>query len=488
MPEMDFTYATAVELADALRTSQISALELAQAAIARIESLDVDVNAVPVHDFDRAIQAAKEADGLLAAGVSSPLLGVPVTVKESFNVAGLPTTWGIAPFKDFIPDHDSLPVTRLRDAGAVILGKTNIPVALGDLQSYNPIYGSTSNPWNTDTTPGGSSGGSAAALAAGFGAVSVGSDIAGSLRVPAHFCGVFAHKPTFGLVPSRGHNPPAVPPLAYDRDLTVVGPMARSAADLELLLELLAAPDAPLSRAHRLALAPSRHEKLSDFRVLVVDSDPDIDTSSAVRSAIQEVAATLESSGATLSRSSDLLPDPTEANRIYMQLLMSSIAASLPPDAYADARAAAASVPETDTSLAAARARGAAASYRDWIAVDVARTRLRAQWATLFDDFDAVLCPASPTPAFAHDHSPDQWGRKITIDGSEFDYADQLVWAGIASAPGLPATVMPVQRTEDGLPVGVQLVGPMHEDRTTIRLAALLARHIGGFVRPPLFA
>jgi amidase len=233
-------YQSAVQLADALRAKRLSSLELTDRLIARIERLDTRLNAVIARDFDRARDAAKAADAALSRGDTGPLLGVPMTVKESFNVAGLPTTWGIPEAKGFRARDDALIVSRVRAAGAVILGKTNVPLVLGDWQSYNAIYGVTRNPWDLERTPGGSSGGSAAALAAGFGPLSLGSDIGGSLRVPAHFCGVAALKPTHGLVPSRGHAPPGALALPREPDLAVVGPMARTVDDLVRLFDVIA--------------------------------------------------------------------------------------------------------------------------------------------------------------------------------------------------------------------------------------------------------
>ena len=242
-------YRTAGELAKALADRKISARELLDAAIARIEALDPKINAVVVRDFDGARKAADEADAALARGERRPLLGLPMTVKEQFHIAGLPTTDGYPKFKDWKPDFDALAVQRLKAAGAVVIGKTNLPMGIRDWQSYNDIYGTTKNPWDLDRTPGGSSGGSAAALAAGFVPLELGSDIGGSLRAPAHFCGVFAHKPTLDLVPQRGAGPPQTPPIPVRGDLSVHGPMARSAADLSLELEVLAGPDEMMGSA-----------------------------------------------------------------------------------------------------------------------------------------------------------------------------------------------------------------------------------------------
>jgi amidase len=269
----EWDYRSVEELVQALQARRISSVELVERMIARIESLDQRVNAVVVRDFDRARETAKAADIALARGERWPLLGVPVTVKEAFNVAGLPTTWGIPRFKDFVPKEDAVIVSRVKGAGAVILGKTNVPLLLGEMQSYNEVYGTTNNPWDLGRSPGGSSGGSAAALAAGLGPLSLGSDQGGSIRGPAHFCGVYGHKPTLWLVPDRGQSPPLVPALPSDSDLAVVGPMARTAADLALALDVVAGPDdARAGMGYRLALPPPRHDNLRDFRVLVVDS------------------------------------------------------------------------------------------------------------------------------------------------------------------------------------------------------------------------
>src|SRR5882757_4899541 len=208
MAKSEWSFKTAIELSKALAAKTVSAVELAQDAIGRIERHNAKINAICVRDFDRGLEAARAADTALARGEQKPLLGLPLMVKESFNVAGLPTTWGFPPQKDFKPSSDALAISRVKDAGGVILGKINVPLGLGDWQSYNDIYGTTNNPFDLGRTPGGSSGGSSAALAAGYGPLSIGSDIGGSLRVPAFHCGVYAHKPTFDLVAMRGHTPP----------------------------------------------------------------------------------------------------------------------------------------------------------------------------------------------------------------------------------------------------------------------------------------
>ena len=485
----EWDYRTAKETADALQARKISTVELTDHVIARIEALDQKLNAVVVRDFDRAREAAKAADAALGRGERRPLLGVPITIKESFNVAGLPTTWGIVAAKGFVPQEDAVTVARLKAAGAVILGKTNVPLMLADWQSFNDIYGTTNNPWDLGRTPGGSSGGSAAALAAGFGPLSLGSDIGGSLRVPPNFCGVYGHKPTYGIIPTRGHAPPGAPPLPYNIDLAVVGPMARSASDLVLELDILAGPDELRDAiAYRLALPPPRHEALKDFRVLIVDTHPLLPTAASVRAALEKLLERLGKAGVTVARESPLLPDFADAARLYMRLLIPTFSASWPLEQYNQVKAAAAALLPDDTSLTAERVRGAVLSHRDWLAADGARAGLRARWRKLFGQWDVVICPTMPTPPYPHDHSIPDYARHIDIDGKEYPYQDQLVWAGVATAPGLPATAAPIDRSDTGLPIGVQIVGPYLEDRTTIAFAELMAREFGGFVPPPSYA
>lgn len=483
-----FAFKTATETATALMAKSVSAVELTQEVIDRIEAYDGTINAICVRDFDRALAAARAADAAIARGERKPLLGIPMTIKESYNLAGTPTTWGFAPQKDFVPKDDALSVQRVKQAGAVIVGKTNVPVGLADWQSYNAIYGVTNNPYDTGRTPGGSSGGSSAALAAGYGPLSLGSDIGGSLRVPAHYCGVYAHKPTLQLVASRGHTPPPLPPLPVEHDLAVVGPMARSAADLALLLDVIAGPDElDAGVANKLELPAARHTDLKSYRVLVLDTHPLIPTDSSVRGEIAKLTENLAKSGVGVERQSNLLPDLASSSRLYMRMLLSFLAATFPPDALERAREAITKLDANDTSLAAERLRGMVLSHREWVLGNGARYALRAQWRALFARFDAVICPVMPTPAYPHDHSPDQSTRVIMIDNAPYPYSDQLTWPGVATLPGLPATAIPVGLSTNGLPIGVQIIGPWLEDRTPLKLAELIEREFGGFVPPKGF-
>lgn len=480
-------YRTAGELVADLAARRVSAVELLDQAIARIERLDQPINAVVVRDFDRARQAAIAADQALARGERRPLLGLPMTVKESFTVAGLPTTWGFPAFKDWRPTEDAVPVQRLKAAGAVIIGKTNVPVALADWQTTNPIYGTTNNPYDVARTPGGSSGGSAAALAAGYVALEFGSDIGGSLRAPAHYCGVFAHKPTYGVVARRGHNFPRQPALpSFGDGLAVVGPMARSAQDVALAFGVVAGPDEQRDGiGWRLQLPPPRHRVLRDFRVLLIDTHPLCPTAEVIRTALAQLADRLGKEGATVARQSPLLPDLAEVARNYMRLLGPVMTTGRPPEFYDQMRTLAATLKPDDQSLDAIYVRSANMGWREWDAANNVRTRLQNQWAALFKEWDVVLCPTMPTPAFKQDQA-EMSTRHLDIDGQAVPYSNNFVWAGPATPEWLPATVAPIARTESGLPIGVQIIGPYLEDLTPIQFAQLLEQAYGGFVPPKL--
>lgn len=486
-PEGGKWYRTAGEQVADLANRRVSSVELLDQAIARIDGLDKHINAVVVRDFDRARQAAIAADQALARGERRPLLGLPMTVKESFNVAGLPTTWGIPAFKDWRPTEDALPVQRLKAAGAVIIGKTNVPVALADWQATNPIYGTTNNPYDIDRTPGGSSGGSAAALAAGYVALELGSDIGGSLRAPAHYCGVFAHKPTYGVIARRGHNFPRQPALpAYGDGLAVVGPMARSAQDIALMFALVAGPDEERDGiGWKLSLPQPRHRALRDFRVLLIDTHPLGATAESIRSALAQLADRLAKEGVPVARQSPLLPDLAEATRNYMRLLGPIMTNGRPPEFYEQMRGLAGTIGANDQSLDAIYVRSANVGWREWEAANNVRTRLQHGWATLFKQFDIVLCPTMPTPAFKHDRA-EAAARRLDVDGKSESYNSNFNWISFATSAQLPATIAPIGRSETGMPIGVQIIGPYLEDPTPIQFAQLIERAFGGFVPPVL--
>lgn len=441
----------------ALAARKVGALELTDAAIARIETRDKALNAVVVRDFDRARQAAKAADAALARGERQPLLGLPMTVKESHEVDGLPSTWGSPGFTGWKAKKDAVAVARLKAAGAVILGKTNVPPFLSDWQSNNPVYGRTRNPYDLGRSPGGSSGGSAAALASGMTPLEMGSDIGGSIRVPAAFCGVYGHKPSYGIVPLRGHSPPGLDggPIA----LAVVGPMARTAADLDLALGVLAGPEPEDAAGWQLRLPPPRHKRLADYRVLVLDQHPAVQTSDEIRGPLNTLAERLQGLGARVARSSPTLPDLASQHGVYMGLLNAAMSRGAPGAQPINAH--------------------------DWMNLQDAQTAYRRQWHVFFRDFDVVLAPAFGTVAFPHNDEPDNNRRTLSINGAATPYFGQLAWPGVALLPNLPATAIPIGQTSAGLPVGVQVIGPNVEDRTCIGFAGLLEREFGGFRAPP---
>jgi amidase len=453
----DFAEASATTLVDALAAGRVSALELADAAIARIEARDGAINAVVVRDFDRARDAARAADAALAQGERAPLLGVPMTIKEANWQVGTPTTWGMEMWRDWQAPVDGLGVSRLKAAGAVILGKSNVPPMLADWQSDNPVYGRTNNPWDLSRTPGGSSGGSGAALAAGMVPLEFGSDIGGSIRIPSAFCGVYGHKPSYGLVPPRGHTPPGADGI--DVPLAVVGPMARTAADLDLALGVLAGPSPEEAVGYSLALRPPRHERLADFRVLILDAHPMAKVDEEVVGALHALADRLEDAGARVDRHTDLLPDLAEAQMLYGAILT--------------------------VAMTRGRPGARSPSAHEWMGLLDEQLAVRRQWARLFEGFDVVLAPALGSLAFPHDASPDMGARTLTLNGEGTRYFDQLAWPGMATLACLPATAAPIGLSRAGLPVGIQIIGPYLEDRTTIAFAGLLEREFGGFVPPP---
>lgn len=479
-------FRTATELVAALRSRQVSSGELTEAAIAAIEAGDAALNAVVVRDFERARAAAKTADAALAKGEAGALLGLPITVKESFNVAGLPTTWGIPNTQNIPVTQDAVAVARLKAAGAVMLGKTNVSYLLADWQSFNAVYGTSNNPWSAAHTPGGSSGGSAAVLAAGFVSLELGSDLAGSLRVPAHFCGIYAHKPSSDIIPRRGQNPPGVPALslAPRLDLAACGPMARSAQDLMLGLDVLAGPDDYEATAWQLQLPAPRHATLKGYRVLVIDRHPLTPTDASVRAPLNDLADRLAAAGCKVGRSSDLLPDLALIGRLYLQALMAFIGSNMPSADYDAAIGRAAALPAEADDLRSLVQRGLVMRHRDWVQADFIRTGILDRWRRFFRDWDILVCPVMPTPALAHDHRPVA-ERTVMVDGVAMPYGDLPLWSSLATLSGLPSTAFPIGISPQGLPVGAQAIGPFLEDRTTIAFADLVAQAFGGFKPPP---
>ncbi len=473
----DLAFRSAKHLAAQIRKRKLGCVELLDHYIARIERLDPSLNAVVVRDFEAARRRAKALDRMKAP--VGPLHGVPMTVKESFDVAGLPTTWGV-PALHRIPTLDALAVERLRHAGAVVLGKTNVPPMLEDWQASNPIHGTTSNPWDLARSPGGSSGGSAAALAAGLTGLELGSDIGGSIRQPAHACGVFGHKPSHALVPLYGHAP--VADGQGQVDIACIGPMARSAADLALALEILAGPDALDSITA--APLPKGPKSPKGLRVAIWAEDEATRTDPEITRAVLAAGAALAKAGAVVSTTARPAIDQRQAFRTYLRLLGAVTLSRLPPEAEARMAAHVAGLKPEDQGADAELLRAFGMSHGDWLTLNDQRTRMRRLWGAFFREWDVLICPAFAVPAQKHMPGLEPWEKFAEIDGVREPWDELLFWPGVIGAMLLPATAAPIGRSAAGLPIGCQIVGPMHADRRTIAVAGMLEDLLGGFRAP----
>jgi amidase len=485
MAELSFRSAT--ELSGMLRRAELSSRELLEILLGRVAKHGSALNAVVTLDAERARAEAATADDELARGrVRGPLHGLPMTIKDTFETAGLRTTAGALPLSNHKPTRDADAVARLRRAGAIVFGKTNVPLMAGDWQSFNEIFGTTNNPWNPAHVPGGSSGGAAAAVATGESPLELGSDIGGSIRVPSHWCGVCGHKPTWGIVPQRGHIPP-LPGMLAPPDLNVCGPLARTVEDLELALGVLAGPSELDAVGWRLELPPARRTKLSDYKIgACFDSDV-YPVDNSVRELLEAAVERLRAAGADVRVFAKPPFDIAAARRAYDTLLMPLMAGSFPPEALAEFRKLAASAAPDDMSSGVVSARAFTASHFDWLLANESRERLRAQLHDQFRELDVLLLPVNQLPAIRHMHEPPMPLRTLTVNGKTIPYTDLLGWIAPATMCKLPATVVPVGRTRGGLPVGIQIVGSHLEDRTTLDFAKRLNELTGGFTPPPGF-
>lgn len=451
-------FGSALQMVSAIKQGRTTSVELLNLHLDRIQRYNGDINAIVAMNIEDARERAAEADRAIAEGRDwGPLHGLPMTVKDVFEVVGMPATSGDPTLKGYLPDHNAIAVQRLIDAGAVIFGKTNVPYHASDVQSYNAIYGTTNNPWDLSRTPGGSSGGAAAALAAGLTPLELGSDIGGSVRNPAHYTGVFGHKPTFGVVPRYGHIPPIpgqVPPEFMPAvPLFVVGPLARSAEDLELALDILTTPNRKDVSANQSKLLPPRRKKFKDYRVAVWFTDPyppaeiDADVLKVLRMAVEKLR------GAGLDIDEIARPNVglMESGQLWYEIYSQMMAGALPLEEVLVER----------------------------------QKKQQAMWADFYEDYDVLLTPVSSTAAFPHDHDGTLMTRSLEVNGQKKPMLNSLVWAYMAVVSGLPATVAPVGLNEAGLPIGVQIIGASFEDRTTIAFAQGLSKLMGGFVPPP---
>ncbi|MFC3097892.1 amidase family protein [Alteraurantiacibacter palmitatis] len=476
MSGTDIALLSAGEQLALLQSGAISAEGLLHLMLGRVDRLNPRFNAVIAFDLERARSEARAVDAARARGEAlPPLAGLPITIKECYEAAGMPACCGFPFLADHRPAEDADAVAALRRAGAIIYGKTNLPQGASDWQSFNPVYGLTRNPWDEGRSPGGSSGGSAVSVALGLTAFELGSDIGGSIRIPAHFCGVYGHKPSYGLVPMRGHIPP-MPGALYQPELGVGGPLARSAGDLALVLPLLAGRD----------LAPPRGEELADFRVgLWLGEGSDFVLDDGVRAALEAHAEALAKAGARIERVA-MPVDAASSHETYMRTLFAIVGAAAPGEADEFAKC----IPDDPTGIAEQMSRYMRCTLPEWFELQDRRAHLYRGWARYFATYDVLLTAPVPVVAFPHMaqgqgvHS-EQLARRITVNGKPVPYLD-FTWQGLATVANLPATVMPTGRMHDGLPVGMQVIGPWMEDLTAIRFAELAAQAVGGFVPPPV--
>ena len=482
----DLDFASALEAARAIRAGQVSSVELTARMLDRIAHHNPKLNAIVVVAADTALARARAADEARARRESwGPFHGVPITIKDTFEVAGVTTTAGAPSLRTHVPTRDAAVVARLLGAGAVVLGKSNVPIFASDWQSYNAVYGQTNNPWDVARTPGGSTGGGAAALAAGLTYLEPGSDLAGSIRIPAHFCGVYGHKPSLDVVPLRGHIPPppgisAAPPST----LPVAGPLARSAADLLAALAVLGGPDGDEARAWRWSLPPARGARLGDYRIGYVLDDPRAPVSAEEAPALTGAVEALRRAGARLEEGWPPGVNVEEQYDAYLTLLYARFTPPLREDQLPGLRQLAAN---QDGSYLARYARAVTASDAYLQTIETRRRAARGIWQAYFRTHDAFLMPTALVPAFPHDHSGNALIRVLTTPAGPRPYSDLCFWIAFATLAGLPATTAPVGLTARGLPVGLQIVGPYLEDATPIAVAGHLADVVGGFKAPPGF-
>ncbi|HEV7735040.1 MAG TPA: amidase [Candidatus Binatia bacterium] len=481
----EITFRSAGALAQAIRQRTVSSRELLEHYLARVDRLNPALNAVVTIDAEGARAAADAADAALARrDTLGPLHGVPMTIKDAFETTAVRSTCGFHEWADHHPVEDAEAVARLRAAGVIIFGKTNVPVLAGDWQSYNPIFGVTNNPWDVTRTPGGSSGGAAAALAADLTPLELGSDIGGSIRVPSSWTGICGHKPSYGLVPSRGHLPPGPGSLA-EPDLNVVGPLARCVDDLMRELDILAGPLPDRATAWTLRLPPPRRTALGDLRLACWFDDAAFPVDDSVRTVLEDMAGVLRRAGARIDDRARPAFALADAVRTFQQLLLPVVIGGFPRPQFDAFAGMAAGLSDDDDSPLARTARYGTMRHRDWMLTHEAREQLRARFAEFFTSFDALLCPVMVVPAIPHDHSEPFPARTITVNGQTRPYTDLFGWVGMATAAYLPATVVPVGRTASGLPVGVQIIGPYLEDRTPLAVATHIESLLGGFAIPP---
>ena len=455
-----------IRQAESIRNGEITSRALLDLLIDRIDRINPKLNAVITLDLDAARAAADAADRALAAGeITGPLHGVPITIKDALETAGIRSTGGATELHNNVPDRDAPVVRAVKEAGAIVFGKTNLPRWSGDVQAYNDMFGTTVNPWNAERVPGGSSGGAAAAVAAGLTSFEIGTDIGGSIRFPASFCGVFGHKPSWGVVPSTGYLDHEAGGRT-EADVNVLGPIARSAEDLELLLDIVLRKDGPLVAS----LAPPP-EDVAALRVAAWLDDPFCPVDAKVLAVMNAAIDRLETAGTAVDRSARPPIDPEQASAVGMWLISAAIVQSMPAE----------NLEGLETEAATSNS-----SHRRWLDMHDQRELIREQWAEFFDSYDAIIMPISFVPPFPHVHDGTFGTRTLMCNGEERPYADLVHWTILTGMAYLPATTPPIGLDEDGLPISFQVVGPYGGDYTTLRLAGHIADLCGGFKAPPI--
>ena len=483
-----WAFASAQESVNALNDGQISRVELLELYLARIEKHSW-VNAVVTLD-ERAHAAARRADEIRATGVPlGPLHGLPITVKHDVLVEGVLSTYGSASLRDHVADQDAESVARLRAAGAVVFGRTNLPEFAADGQAYNEVHGTTANPWDPERTTGGSSGGSAAAVASGMTALDLGSDMGGSIRLPASWCGVFGLKPTWGIVPTSGsvpHPGGSEDAALVVEDVAASGPLARSAADLDLALTVLTTPRNDCGGMRPWLPAPG-FSGIKDLRVLAWLDDDAHPVDDGTRDVLEQTCAEIEGAGATLTRGTP--PGGLDTlEELFEVMFMADTGGGANDDGFAELLAGMDSL-RGDSPMAEMHWRALGLSHREWLALQRKRLRLQRDWHELFGSFDVVITPTVPITALPHDHSEPVWERRFDLAGERVPWRPTLTgWCGAVGVLGLPAVTAPVGLDRHGLPVGLQVVADSYADRTAIAAAGLISTLRGGPFRPPLVA
>jgi len=475
---------SAHEILEKIKQGEVSSLEVLESFLAQVEKVNPKINAVVALDIERAKEKAKEADNKISLKSKlGPLHGLPMTIKDAFEVEGIVSTGGNPAWKDNIPKRNAEAVQRLVDAGAIIFGKTNVPFLSSDLQSFNKIYGTTNNPWDLERTPGGSSGGSAAALAAGMTPLELGSDIGGSIRVPAHFCGLYGHKPSYNIISEVGHMPPPPGSILTGNGLSVAGPLARSPEDLEIALDVLVAAQEQDSQAWKVKLPKARTKKIKELKIAVWPDEPYAEADNEITNLIKDTAEDLRHAGAKVEIA-DLPISFEEIDKIYSLLLNPLMLAGSPKETFETLAKLNESLDPNDVSELAKVARGSVLKHADWVLVNALRQNMRQKWREFFNKFDVILCPTCITPAFKHNHNPVH-ERKLTINGKDDEYLRATLWAGPAVSAGLPSTNVPIGMSSNNLPISMQITGPYLEDKTCLEVAKVIRNLRGGFKIPP---